>query len=70
MRFQTSLPILKDALSGLFEQGRFDAVRPECWAATHRRTVAEIAALMEAVRADRGTRSAPNAAPEPIGEGK
>ncbi len=42
----------------------------EHWAATHRREAAEIVALMAAVRADRATRSAPNAAPDCYGEGK
>lgn len=70
MGFQTSLAALKDALVPVFEQGRFDAIRPECWATTHRRGLDEVIALMDGVRADRATRLAPNAAADAIGEGK
>ncbi|MDT9600052.1 hypothetical protein [Sphingosinicella rhizophila] len=70
MSFRTPLPVLKDAIGQVFERGRADAIRPEFWAATHRRAPAEIAALVEAVRADRITRAPPNVADLPFGEGK
>lgn len=70
MSYQTSLAVLKDALAGLFEAGRFGAIRPELWAATHKRKPEEIVALMDCVSADRATRLAPNAAADAIGEGK
>jgi hypothetical protein len=70
LNFQTSLAALKDAIASVFEQGRFDAIRPEHWAATHRREPEEIIALMDGVRADRATRISPNAAIDALGEGK
>ena len=70
MSFRTPLAALRDAIGFVFEQGRFDAIRPEHWAATHRRAPEEIVDLMESVRADRATRSVPNAADEAFGEGK
>jgi hypothetical protein len=71
MIFVTSEPNLRKAIENCFDKGCIEAIMPEIWAATHHRTVEEITAIIASVRADRATRLAPNAVPEPMaGEGK